>query len=417
MLEIRSISTTEVRAAGGSGDADPLRIEGYASVFNQPARLPEFREVLKPGAFTRAVAQGSDVVCLFNHDPNRVLGRTKSGTLRLRQDAKGLHYTCDLPNTQGARDLHESIKRGDISECSFAFKIPDGGQAWSEERDDDGTYYVLRTLSDVTVKDVSPVTYPAYGGTNVSARSCTEVPAELRSAVDAKNAALIAPPVVTPPADLSHATDEKNANPPAEVRQMKDFEKRSVADSIADAFSYQNCIDEVGDALTAKFPNPANSGPEGLYAPSCGKYWQIETYEDFVIVCECGTSAKFAIPYSYVGDNIEFGTPVAVEETYVPSERAAKQLVEYRKDKAAFEKRAVCEYCGNEECDCDLEDMLDDEFDENSLRDKDCAKMRTRVDASKLNDDQKGIVRGKIAKAEAAYRSAYGDNLHKAMGY
>lgn len=410
MLEIRSISTTEVRAAGGSGDADPLRIEGYASVFNQPAQLPDFREVIKPGAFTRSVSQGADVVCLFNHDPNQVLGRTKNGTLRLRQDAKGLHYTCDLPNTQHARDLHTSIARGDISECSFAFKIPDGGQEWTEERDADGTYFVQRAISDVTVKDVSPVTYPAYSGTNVSARSCAEVPVELRSAVDAKNAAL-----VTPPAAASQSVDEKNAKP-AEVR-MKDFEKRSVIDSIADQISYQDAIGAVASALAKKFPYVPADGQSGFCGYGEGKFWTIDTYDDFVIVCECGEGNKFAIAYAYVGDDIEFGTPLAVEETYVPSARAAKSLFEFRIAKAAFEKRSVCPDCGFDNCDCDLEDMLEDDFDENSLKDKDCAKMRARVDASKLNDDQKGVVRGKIAKAESGYRSEYGDKLHKAMGY
>lgn len=417
MLEIRSLPATEVRAAGGSGDADPLRIEGYASVFNQPAQIPGaggkpgFREVIKPGAFTRSTTQGADVVCLFNHDPNQVLGRTKSGTLRLRQDSKGLHYTCDLPNTQTARDLHESISRGDISECSFAFKIPDGGQEWSEERDADGVYFVQRTISDVHVKDVSPVTYPAYGGTNVSARmESAEVPAELRSAVDAKNAALAAPPAAA-------SQDTPAVIPPVQESKMKDFEKRGVVDSIADSYSYQDCIDEVGDALTAKFPCPSN-GAEGLYAPSCGKYWQIETYEDFVIVCECGTSVKFAIPYSYVGDNIEFGTPVAVEETYVPSERASAALIEFRKDKAKFEKRSVCTECGMDECDCDLDDMLADGWDQNSLKDKDCTKMRARITAStKLDDKSKDVLNGKIQKYESGVRSAGLDRLHKGMGY
>lgn len=185
--EIRFLQATEVRAMGGSGDADPLRIEGYASVFNSVAKLPGFREKIQQGAFTRAIEQHQDVVCLFNHDQNVVLGRTTSGTLLLNQDERGLHYVCNLPNTQTARDIHESIRRGDINGCSFAFQVNEGGQSWSEERDTDGTYYVMRAISDVNLIDVSPVTHPCYNGTEVYTRSEELVPVELRSAVDLKN--------------------------------------------------------------------------------------------------------------------------------------------------------------------------------------------------------------------------------------
>lgn len=199
MLETRILQSHELRAVGGTGDSDPLRIEGYAAVFNVQAQLPGFQERMKPGAFTRAIDQKQDVVCLFNHDQNFVLGRTTSGTLRLSQDARGLHYSCDLPNTQTARDIHESIRRGDVNGCSFAFTIPDGGQEWSENTTSDGAYFVQRDISNVNLHDVSPVTYPCYNGTNVQARTA-DVPMELRSAVDAKNKAreisVVIPPVI-----------------------------------------------------------------------------------------------------------------------------------------------------------------------------------------------------------------------------
>src|SRR5579864_4016948 len=189
--EVRYLQATEVRAKGGSGDADPLRIEGYAAVYGRAAQLPGFQERIQPNAFKRAVETRQDVVCLFNHDSNLILGRTTAGTLRLSQDDRGLHYECDLPNTQAGRDTHESIKRGDINGCSFAFTVPADGQRWSEQEGEDGEYFIMRDLVDLNLHDVSPVTYPTYAGTNVYARSTEgiEPPAELRSAVDNKNAA------------------------------------------------------------------------------------------------------------------------------------------------------------------------------------------------------------------------------------
>ncbi len=194
MREFREYKT-EVRAVGSGSDK---RIEGYAAVFNISAQLPEFREQVKPGAFTRAVQEKHDVVCLFNHDSNIILGRTTSGTLRVSQDSRGLHYDCLMPNTETARSIHESIRRGDITGCSFAFTIPDGGQAWSQQRSADGNYFIQRDISDVNLLDVSPVTHPCYGGTEVSARmaAMASVPVELRSVVDALNYAnRIAPPL------------------------------------------------------------------------------------------------------------------------------------------------------------------------------------------------------------------------------
>lgn len=323
--EIRYIEATEVRAMGGSGDADPLRIEGYASVFNRSAKLPGFRERILPGAFTRAIEQKQDVVCLFNHNSDIVLGRTTSGTLRLRQDARGLFYSCDLPNTQSARDIHESIRRGDINGCSFAFNIPDGGQDWSEQRDDDGTYFVQRDISDTNLLDVSPVTYPCYQGTDVYARSAAEVPVELRSAVDAKNAALVTPPaVIVPP------VKERKMKTAAEMRQIVDAIDNNID-------SFEDAICEVSKALAAKFPAP--EAAEGMCQPCYGgQFYEMETYEDFVIACECTTGEYYMIPYLHdeskpEGEEITFGEPVCVEKTWVPSDRNAKKVAEFR---AAF---------------------------------------------------------------------------------
>lgn len=99
----------ETRIAGGrietrSGTKPGIR--GYAAVFNQLSEdLGGFRERVLPGAFKDCLAASPDVRCLFNHDPNAVLGRTKAGTLRLAEDNKGLHFDCDLPDTRTAAEL------------------------------------------------------------------------------------------------------------------------------------------------------------------------------------------------------------------------------------------------------------------------------------------------------------------------
>jgi hypothetical protein len=181
-MERRYLQTHELRLAGGNKP----QISGYAARYNVTTKLPKFREVIAPGAFTRALREKQDTICCFNHDPNFVLGRTSSGTLRLSEDARGLKFTCDLPDTQAARDLRESINRRDINGCSFAFNIAD--EDWSEGKEDNERY-LLRSVKDLDLIDVSPVTHPAYPETSVSARELELVGAEIRSRVKAVNPA------------------------------------------------------------------------------------------------------------------------------------------------------------------------------------------------------------------------------------
>jgi uncharacterized protein len=141
-------------------------LRGYAAVYNSPSKDLGFIEVLAPGAFSDTVNQ--DVRALINHDSNLVLGRTKSGTLRLEDDEIGLRFEVDLPDTQYARDLAVSIERGDVNQCSFGFSVKKGGDNFS--RTSDGQ--ALRTITKVDrLYDVSAVTYPAYEATTVSLRS------------------------------------------------------------------------------------------------------------------------------------------------------------------------------------------------------------------------------------------------------
>ena len=150
------MGTIEVREA----DSDDMVLEGYAAVFNSETDLGHFREVIKPGAFDDVM--NNDVRALINHDPNLILGRTENGTLELSTDERGLKYRVKLGNQQYAKDFYESVKRGDISQSSFAFTIKD--QSWNEER-------TVRSVDKVRqLLDVSPVTYPAYAAATVQAR-------------------------------------------------------------------------------------------------------------------------------------------------------------------------------------------------------------------------------------------------------
>lgn len=156
---------------------DTLRLDGYAAKFNQRSKpLPQgFVEQIKPFAFTRSLAEKADVRCLFNHNSDRVLGRVKNDTLRLATDSKGLRFTCQLnKDSQEHRDLHASVKRGDIDACSFAFAVPEGGDSFDDGTDEDGQRCIVRTLNNVKLFDVSVVTHPAYEGTSVDARAAAE---------------------------------------------------------------------------------------------------------------------------------------------------------------------------------------------------------------------------------------------------
>lgn len=149
----------EVRSDGGR-----TVVSGYAAVFNSFFDELGYREIIKPGAFARALQQSQDVRGLFNHDPNHVLGRTRSGTMRLYEDETGLRYEIDPPETTTARDVVESLKRGDISGSSFSFTVAPGGETWRSEGDQ-----YIRELTDLDLYDVGPVTFPAYTATTSEA--------------------------------------------------------------------------------------------------------------------------------------------------------------------------------------------------------------------------------------------------------
>ncbi len=242
--EIRFITNAELRISEPSGDQleDGHTIEGYAATYNTPTVIAgEFVELITPGAFARSLREGADVRCLRNHTPNDILGRTKAGTLILREDAKGLFFRCSLPDTGTGRDLYTSIKRGDIDGCSFAFMVED--QEWDEVKTADGTWMPRRQLKDVTLMDVSAVTYPQYPGTSLMARA-TEIPAEIRSKVIELNATPVVPVMVPP------VVEEKAAPVIEPIPEVPVAEKRDAADDALDDMDDEDMYDwDSGDLV------------------------------------------------------------------------------------------------------------------------------------------------------------------------
>lgn len=145
-------------------DDDGRRLVGHAALFDTLSQdLGGFREQIQRGAFASSL--DGDIRALWNHDTSRVLGRTRSGTMILSEDEQGLRVEVEPP--ESARDLIASIERGDVSQMSFGFRVREGGQIFEER--EDGT--IIRTLTDVELLEVSPVTFPAYPDTTIAARS------------------------------------------------------------------------------------------------------------------------------------------------------------------------------------------------------------------------------------------------------
>ena len=159
--QVRSVPTEFTTREDGDNPA----IEGYFAVFNSNYEIaPGMSESIAPGAFSETIS--GDIRALINHDTTLVLGRTKAGTLELREDSHGLWGHVDInPNDADAVNLYERVKRGDVDGCSFGFEIR------SEDTDihEDGS--VHWTIKDVNLFEVSCCTFPAYEQTNISART------------------------------------------------------------------------------------------------------------------------------------------------------------------------------------------------------------------------------------------------------
>jgi HK97 family phage prohead protease len=359
--ETRYLVATELRVVRAEGKSPAL--EGYAAVFNSESHdLGGFVEQVKSGAFARAIKAKADVRALINHDPSLILGRTKSGTLVISEDDRGLRFHADLGGQDYATNLYESVERGDIDQCSFSFKAVK--QSWGERKNPDGSWIATRDLEDVDLYDVSAVTYPAYEGTSVAARArwADEVPTEVRSLIEtheAEDAAAVVDarlykdtkdiPDYVPESKKAQWLEVWNSAYKAAIKDGKakdDAEKSAFAqangvagpnadkksdppkgeqrDENEPLDSFEDVQAELNEELAAKF----GYSPQGWQA-----VWLIETFDDYAIVCKCEPEKDyFKISYSIGADGheITLGNLEPVTLEYVPAERMLKLAVAAR---------------------------------------------------------------------------------------
>jgi uncharacterized protein len=182
----KRFTTAELRAEESGGKTYLVgRAASYGVISHD---LGGFREKLAPGCFDDVLADRSlDCIHSVNHDPNRILGRTTSGTLKLKSDAKGLNYRTELPDTGYADDVAALCKRGDLNSSSFAFTVDRDGETWDDNAEDpEGKRCILRTITRISslhdVATVSRAAYPltaAWLGRSLPAT----MPAELRNRI------------------------------------------------------------------------------------------------------------------------------------------------------------------------------------------------------------------------------------------
>lgn len=158
MIEVRALGTA---AAKGK------RLVGIAAPFNSLSEdLGGFKELIRPGAFKRTISDGHTITALHHHDTGAVIGSTRSGSLKLRESARGLEFEITPPDTGLGRDILALAKRGDIANMSFGFRINGhDGETWRETKQG-----IVRELRDVELFEVSSTAFPAYSASSLSAR-------------------------------------------------------------------------------------------------------------------------------------------------------------------------------------------------------------------------------------------------------
>lgn len=163
-LERRFVTYSQ-RAAGS--EKNPI-IEGYAAVFDTETIIGNFREQIKKGAFKSVLGNRPDVVAAVNHSRDIVLARTTAGTLKLRETDRGLYYAADIdPEDSEAMNIYRRVKRGTVTQASFAFTIR--SETWTPST---GNGLPLRTITDIErLFDVGPCTFGAYPEASAQARA------------------------------------------------------------------------------------------------------------------------------------------------------------------------------------------------------------------------------------------------------
>ena len=164
-------------------DSDGMTFTGYAAVFNSDSQPLPFVEQIAPGAFKRTLNARNNIRLLLNHDTSRVLATTRSKTMSLAEDGKGLLVNARLPQTSYGIDTAIALREGLIDSMSFGFTVPRGGDTWSE----DGS---RRTLREIRLHEVSVVTFPAYESTSAAVRDYSRIATRASVDVDELTAAI-----------------------------------------------------------------------------------------------------------------------------------------------------------------------------------------------------------------------------------
>jgi uncharacterized protein len=160
----------EMAAPGGDG----LTFEGYAAVFNSPARIQtpygEFDEVVRPGAFTRTLKEQMPKF-LYEHGKHALIGNIPLGSItRAAEDSRGLHIQARLSDNWLVQPIRDAIRERAIDKMSFRFETPPSVDEWTDRRGK----VPQRDLIQVHAKDVGPCVFPAYEPTTASVRSLLE---------------------------------------------------------------------------------------------------------------------------------------------------------------------------------------------------------------------------------------------------
>lgn len=170
-LEVRSVPAAGRLEARATDEGAPV-LDGYGSVFNQSATIGmffQYDEDVAPGAWAKTIKEG-DIRSMFNHDEGWLLGRTKSGSLRLSEDKTGLRYEVDInPDDTNAMSVYRKVERGDVDGSSVWFRVI--REEWEEPTDDNGLERPKRRILEASLFETGPVVFPAFEQTTVDARS------------------------------------------------------------------------------------------------------------------------------------------------------------------------------------------------------------------------------------------------------
>lgn len=163
--EIRKFIATNLETRTEENSSEKI-ISGYINKFNTRSQYMGFYEEVANGAFDKTLADGHNIYAMYNHNSDKILGSTRSGSLKLNVDNIGLHFELRInPNISYANDIAELVKSGDLEGCSFGFWVTDDEWTYTEDKVD------LRIIKEVELIEVTITPFPAYLDSEASCRS------------------------------------------------------------------------------------------------------------------------------------------------------------------------------------------------------------------------------------------------------